>query len=284
MRKKIFATAEMAKELQKEAMAIWRMGSNEENFEGLENDPAISLLMTALAYQEYTADNELARLKNEVLEDFSRMLIPYELCYARPASVLVQTNTESNVGKVSLHSGASFTLGENKFNFLPLLETTVYNATVESVVRLDARRWKVSINFNEAISSLEGFSFLVDDHNFKDLNLSVAGKKISLVKPWHYAALPLSACFSVDTMLYNDTLAYDATSTWFDLFAEQNKRVFVVDRYCNDEIFTTPVDKVDLVFEFTLLSQGAYAPSGRHHEAGQPSRRIGGRSKAQSDH
>ena len=250
MRKKIFATAEMAKELQKEAMAIWRMGSNEENFEGLENDPAISLLMTALAYQEYTADNELARLKNEVLEDFSRMLIPYELCYAKPASVLVQTNTESNVGKVSLHSGTSFTLGENKFNFLPLLETTVYNATVESVVRLDARRWKVSINFNEAISSLEGFSFLVDDHNFKDLNLSVAGKKISLVKPWHYAALPLSACFSVDTMLYNDTLAYDATSTWFDLFAEQNKRVFVVDRYCNDEIFTTPVDKVDLVFEF----------------------------------
>ena len=183
MRKKIFATAEMAKELQKEAMAIWRMGSNEENFEGLENDPAISLLMTALAYQEYTADNELARLKNEVLEDFSRMLIPYELCYARPASVLVQTNTESNVGKVSLHSGTSFTLGENKFNFLPLLETTVYNATVESVVRLDARRWKVIINFNEAISSLEGFSFLVDNHNFKDLNLSVAGKKISLVKP-----------------------------------------------------------------------------------------------------
>ena len=36
MRKKIFATGEMAKELQKEAMAIWRMGSNEENFEGME--------------------------------------------------------------------------------------------------------------------------------------------------------------------------------------------------------------------------------------------------------
>ena len=97
MRKKIFATGEMAKELQKEAMAIWRMGSNEENFEGMENDPVVSLLMTALAYQEYTADNELSRLKNEVLEDFSRMLIPYELCHAKPASVLVQTNTEENV-------------------------------------------------------------------------------------------------------------------------------------------------------------------------------------------
>lgn len=244
----------MAKELQKEAMAIYRMGGNEEHFEALENDPVISLLMTALAYQEYTADNELARLKNEVLEDFSRMLIPYELSHAKPACVLVQTNTESNVGKVSLGSNTSFTLSENKFNFLPLLDTTVYNANVDAVVRLDARRWKVSISFKEEISSLEGLSFLVDNQNFKDLNVSLAGKQISLIKPWHYAALPLSTCFSIDSMLYNETLAYDATTTWFDLFAQQNKRVFVVDKYATEEIFTTPVESVDLVFEFIAVT------------------------------
>lgn len=250
MRKKIFATGEMAKELQKEAMAIWRMGSNEENFEGMENDPVISLLMTALAYQEYTADNELSRLKNEVLEEFSRMLIPYDLCHAKPASVLVQTNTENNVNKVLLHSGMSFSESEHKFNFMPLLETTVYNAKIDSVVRLDARRWKVSINFKEEISTLEGFSFLVDNHNFKDLNITLGGKQISLIKPWHYANLPLSGCFSIDSMLYNETLAYDATTTWFDLFATQNKRMFVVEKYTSGDIFTCPVDKIDLVFEF----------------------------------
>ena len=254
MRKKIFATGEMTKELQKEAMAIWRMGSNEENFEGMENDPVVSLLMTALAYQEYTADNELSRLKNEVLEDFSRMLIPYELCHAKPASVLVRTNTEDQVNKVSLHSGMSFTLSENKFNFMPLLDTTVYNAKLDSVVRLDARRWKVSINLKEEISSLEGFSFLVDNHNFKDLNISLGGKRISLIKPWHYANLPLSKCFSIDSMLYNETLAFDASTTWFDLFAQQNKRMFVVEKYATDDIFTCPVDKIDLVFEFVGIS------------------------------
>ena len=47
MRKKIFATGEMAKELQREAMAIWRKSTNEETLEGMENDPVISLLMTA---------------------------------------------------------------------------------------------------------------------------------------------------------------------------------------------------------------------------------------------
>lgn len=250
MRKKLFATAEMAKELQKEAIAIWRMGSNEEYFEGVENDPVVSLLITALAYQEYTADNELSRLKNEVLEDFSRMLIPYELCGAKPASALLQTRTEEGVNKVSLHSSTPFSLGENKFHFMPLLDTTVYNAKVESVVRLDARRWKVSINFKEEISSLEGFSFIVNNHNFKDLNISLGGKQISLVKPWHYANLPLSNCFSVDSMLYNETLAYDASTTWFDSFSQQNKRMFVVEKYTSDDIFTCPVDKIDLVFEF----------------------------------
>lgn len=250
MRKKIFATGELAKELQKEAIAIWRMGSNEEYFEGVENDPVVSLLITALAYQEYTADNELSRLKNEVLEDFSRVLIPYELCGAKPASALIQTRTEEGVNKVSLHSSTPFSLGENKFHFMPLLDTTVYNAKVESVVRLDARRWKVSINFKEEISSLEGFSFIVNNHNFKDLNISLGGKQISLVKPWHYANLPLSNCFSVDSMLYNETLAYDASTTWFDLFSQQNKRMFVVEKYTSDDIFTCPVDKIDLVFEF----------------------------------
>ena len=250
MRKKIFATGELAKELQKEAIAIWRMGSNEEYFEGVENDPVVSLLITALAYQEYTADNELSRLKNEVLEDFSRMLIPYELCGAKPASALIQTRTEEGVNKVSLHSSTPFSLGENKFHFMPLLDTTVYNAKVESVVRLDARRWKVSFNFKEEISSLEGFSFIVNNHKFKDLNISLGGKQISLVKPWHYANLPLSNCFSVDSMLYNETLAYDASTTWFDLFSQQNKRMFVVEKYTSDDIFTCPVDKIDLVFEF----------------------------------
>lgn len=253
MRKKIFATAEMAKELQKEAMAIWRMSSNEETLEGMENDPVISLLMTALAYQEYTADNELFRLKTDVLEDFSRMLIPYELCHAKPASVLVQTNTDNNVNMVSLHSRTPFTLGENKFNFMPLLETTVYNAAVESVVRLDARRWRVSINFKEEISSLEGFSFLIDNNNFKDVNISLNGKQVYLVKPWHYADLPLSGCFSIDSMLYNETLAFDASTTWFDLFSQQNKRMFVVEKKTGD-VFTCPVDKIDLIFEFTGIT------------------------------
>lgn len=250
MRQKIFATQQMAKELQTEAIAIWRQGNHEEYLEGMEKDPVISLLMTALAYQDYAADNELERLKTEVLDDFSRMLIPYELCHAVPASVLVRTETEEKVAKMGLGLGSSFTLSENKFNFIPLLNTTVYNANVSSIVRMDARRWKVSLAFKEPVTNLSGLSFLVDNPHFKDLNITIGGKPLSLVKPWDYAELPLSDCFSIDSMLYNRSLAYDATATWFDMFAQHNKRLFVVDSHQPTPLFKWDTDKVDLVFEF----------------------------------
>ena len=37
MRQKIFATQQMAMELQKEAIAIWRQGNHEEYMEGMES-------------------------------------------------------------------------------------------------------------------------------------------------------------------------------------------------------------------------------------------------------
>lgn len=253
MRQKIFATQQMANELQKEAIAIWRQGVHDEYLEGMENDPVISLLMTALAYQNYAADHELERLKTEVMDEFSQMLIPYELCHAVPASVLVQTAPEEKVGRLTLGANQVFGLSENKYNFIPLLETTIYQAAVRSVVRMDARRWKVSLSFKEPVSDLSGLCFLVNSSKFKDLNVTVGGRPLELIKPWDYANLPLSGCFSIDSMLYNQSLAYDAASTWFDMFAQHDKRLFVVDRFQTNALRET--DKLDLVFEFVGIQE-----------------------------
>ena len=255
MKQKIFATQQMAMELQKEAIAIWRQGNHEEYLEGMEKDPVVSLLMTALAYQDFAADHELERLKTEVMDDFSHMLIPYELCHAVPASVLLQTSLEDKISKLNLGADQVFTLAENKYNFIPLLNTTVYNATVRSVVRMDARRWKVSLSFKEPVSDLGGLSFLVDNTLFKDLNISIGGRPLSLIKPWDYAELPLSDCFSIDSMLYNQSLAFDASATWFDMFAQHNKRLFVVDRFQTTGLKLRETDSLDLVFEFMGIQE-----------------------------
>ena len=249
MRQKIYATQQIAEELIREAIAIWKQGNQAEHMEGLEKDPVVSLLMTALAYQEYVAEGELERLKNEVLDDLTQMLIPYDLTHAKPASMLIQTATESSVAEMELNSQHTFVVGTTDIQFIPLLKTKVFNVNIKSIERLDARRWKVSLAFKEPVSSLGGLAFVVDGQDFKDLEITQGGRNVELVKPWQYANLPVADCFSVDTQLYNTSLAFDASTTWFDLFAQHNRRMFVVDVWQSEQTkqFT---DQVSLIFEF----------------------------------
>ena len=249
MRQKIYATQQIAEELTREAIAIWKQGNQAEHMGGLEKDPVVSLLMTALAYQEYVAEGELERLKNEVLDDLTQMLIPYDLTHAKPASMLIQTATESSVAEMELNSQHTFVVGTTDIQFIPLLKTKVFNVSIKSIERLDARRWKVSLAFKEPVSSLGGLAFVVDGQDFKDLEITQGGRNVELVKPWQYANLPVADCFSVDTQLYNTSLAFDASTTWFDLFAQHNRRMFVVDVWQSEQTkqFT---DQVSLIFEF----------------------------------
>ena len=256
MIQKIFATQQMAAELLKEAIAIWRQGNHSDNWEGIEKDPVVSLLMTALAYQDYSSNRDMEWLKTEVLQDFVQSLIPYDLCHVVPASVLIQTETEGNVAELSLNENCTFTLGSGQYNFIPLLNTKVYNASVKSIVRMDARRWKVSLTFKEPVKNLAGLSFAINSTTFKDLNVTIGGKTLSLIKPWDYAELPLANCFSTDAMLYNQSLIYDGSSTWFDMFAQHDKQIFVVDKYQTSQPFNLPTDKIDMIFEFTGVKEG----------------------------
>lgn len=249
MRQKIYATQQMAEELMKEAIAIWKQGNQAEHLEGIDKDPVVSLLMTALAYQEYIAEGELERLKAEVLDDFAQMLIPYELTHAVPASTIIQTSTEENVAEIELGSQNAFQIGGSGYSFIPLLKTKIFNASVKSIERLDARRWRVTLNFKEPVTSLGGLAFMVENERFKDLEVTLNGRRVELVKPWQYANLPLADCFSIDTQLYNTTLAFDAGATWFDLFAQHNKRMFVVDRW-QEEPLKQANDSLNLIFEF----------------------------------
>jgi hypothetical protein len=249
MRQKIYATQQIAEELTKEAIAIWKQGNQAEHMEGIEKDPVVSLLMTALAYQEYIAEGELERLKAEVLDDFAQLLIPYELTHAVPASTIIQAATDSNTPEMELGSQHIFHIGSSELDFVPLLKTKVFHASVKTIERMDARRWKVVLNFKEPVTSLGGLSFMVDNEQFKDLELTLNGRRVELIKPWEYANLPLADCFSIDTQLYNTSLAFDAGATWFDLFTQHNKRMFVVDRW-QEEPVKQASDTLNLVFEF----------------------------------
>ena len=255
MKQLFFETRQKADELLKDALTLWEQSNQADALEGIEKDPVFSLLMMALAYQSNELDGEVERLKAEVLEDFARLLVPYEMGHAMPASVVVQTALEDNVAELPLSEANVFLL-EGEHPFLPLLETRLLNAEIRSVVRLDGRRWKVSLGFRQPVTDLSRFAFAVKDLSFQDLTVSVKGQPLPLIKPWEYAEQPFSASFSLGSLTYNLGQLCQLSNLPMDLFARQNLRLFTVEAHPPQRFLPAETDHVDLVFEFSGIPEG----------------------------
>jgi len=253
MKQTLFETRQKADELLREAVSIWRQSDQVDFLEGIENDPIFSLLMMALAYQANETDSEIERLKEEVLADFVHLLTPYEMGHAIPATVVIKTNLQDDIDEHFVTSDSVFTLSSD-YVFMPLLETHVLNAKVRSVVRLDGRRWKVTLDFRHPIKDLSLFSFALSNMNFRDLNITIKGQPLPLVKPWDYSDLPLSSCFALHSMTYNRAQVYNASMLPLDLFARQNVNLFCIDRIPSGRFFQNEIENVDLVFEFSGIA------------------------------
>ena len=176
MKQTIFETKQRAEELIHEAINIWRQSDMNEALEGLENDPVLSLLMTALAYQMNDLVSDVEMMKTEVIEEYVHLLTPYEIGHAVPATAIVETTLQDQVPEVDLSSQSTFGLAGTDYTFIPLLNTKVINAKVRSIIRIDGRRWKVTLGFQSPVKSLAGFAFAIKNMNFQDVKVSLKGQ------------------------------------------------------------------------------------------------------------
>ena len=250
MKKVIFETRQRASELMSQAVDIWQQSPLSEKLEGLEHDPVMGLMMTALAYQANEFDNEITRLRSDIIEEFSKTLIPFEAGHAIPATVAISTNLDSNIGERWIDDKTNFMLSDTDFGFIPLLRTRVFGVQIDRIVRIDGRRWKVSLSFNAPITDLSGMTFAFTDLDFKDLRIFHSGKELSLFKPWHHSELPYSDSFAFDSMLYGRSQAYSPSQVCLDLFARQNVRLYGFHPHAPLYSIDEDVTKVDLTFEF----------------------------------
>ena len=266
MKQTIFETRQRGEELLREAISIWRQSDDNDKLEGLENDPVIRLMMTALAYQTNETVSDLEGMKTEVMEELAQLLTPYEVGHAMPATAVVETALQEGIAELPMDGGSVFTLAGTGFGFIPLMKTRLMNGRVASVVRLDGRRWRVRIETGAPVKSLEGLAFAVrpalplgtasSAALFGDLNVSVGSVELPLVKPWDLSELPLTDSFGLDTMLYNRAQTYEAQTTPLDLFARQNVRLFIVGRHKPLPSAVVGGDTVDLTFEFSGIGDG----------------------------
>lgn len=256
MKQTIFENKQRAEELMREAIRIWRESDHGDQLEGIEHDPVFSLLMTALAYQSNETESFLEQMKSDVLNDFARMLTPYEVGHAIPATAVIETSLQSGISDLELNEQHVFTLPETDARFISLLQTRVLNASIRSVVRMDGRRWKVSLKFDSPISDLSGFCFAVRNQNFKNLRLYVKGQLLPLISPWDLSELPLMSCFNIDSIMYNHNQTYRAAASCMDLFGRQNIRLYYIKKHQGSKYIPSETDSIDLVFEFTGIRDG----------------------------
>lgn len=256
MKQTIFENKQRADELMREAIRIWRESDHGDQLEGIEQDPVFSLLITALAYQSNETESFLEQMKSDVLNDFARMLTPYEVGHAIPATAVIETSLQSGISDLELSEQHVFTLPETDARFISLLQTRVLNASIRSVVRMDGRRWKVTLKFDSPVSDLSGFCFAIRNQNFKNLRLYVKGQLLPLISPWDLSELPLMSCFNIDSIMYNHNQTYRAAASCMDLFGRQNIRLYYIKKHQGSKYIPSETDSIDLVFEFTGIRDG----------------------------
>lgn len=255
MTQEAYTTQQRAQELLQETLKIWRQGDHIDQLEGLENDPVFSLLVTALAYEANETDGEIERFKQDVLDEYARILLPYEAGHALPATAVVTANLQDGVNELQLTESSTFTLANTDYTFMPLLKTRAVKASIGSVVRLDGRRWKITLNFQEPVNDLAGMTFAISNTRFKDLKVSINGKDLPLIKPWNHANMPLQPCFAVETLLYNHAQMYQAAMTGLEVYARQNVALFYIDKEDTQPLFPLGTDRVEMIFDFTGIAE-----------------------------
>ena len=250
MEQTAFDTRQRAAELLQEAATIWRQSAHSDQLEGLERDPIFSLLITALAYQTNETDSEIERLKQDVLEEYTRLLTPYESGHSIPATTVVEAALQSDVAEMVLTEQSTFFLENTKYQFIPLLRQRIINATVANMIRLDGRRWKVTLQFLYPVKDLTGMTFAILDTRFQDVKVTLNDNLMRMVKPWNYADMPLQPCFATESLLYNKAQMYSAALAGLDLFARQNVALFSIKKFLSDSVIPVETSTIELVFDF----------------------------------
>lgn len=251
----IFETRQRAEEMLAEAVAIWRQSNNADNLEGLEKDPVFSMLLSAVAYQANEIDNDLERIKQDVIDDYAAALMPYDLGRATPASVAVTTLPADGIAEIELSSSTLFYTAEEHIPLMPLMKTRVLNVSVEDVTRLDGRRWAVSFQFREPITDLSGFTFAINNKSFRDLIVTVDDKELPLIRPWEYGEMPMNECFATENAVYNHSAAYSPSLLGMDLFARHDLRMYCVKKHNPSLFLKSEQNVLNLVFEFTDVTE-----------------------------
>lgn len=252
-------------ELMRQAFMIWQSSDYSENLEQLVDDPVFQMLMTAMAYQFNDIDSNLELMKQEVINDFADMFIPYNVDRIQPTTVVVKNQPAEGVGSVLLDDSSVFIERSSDLQFIPLLKTRVIRTEVKKVVRLDGRRWKITVDFPDGVTDLTGFTFALKDLMFRDFFLTIDDKPIPLIKPWNQYDLPFTDAFSFIIRMYNRVPVFNVMNFCLELLAQQDLCFFTIGDTSSILNLNEDVKSLDFVVEVNGIDENFVLDKSKLH-------------------
>lgn len=237
----------------------WDLENPEAPYNGMEKDPIVNLLLTAVIYQSNLIKDEINSFNDNLVNDYLDILLPYNLVKPVPAMAMLETQLSKGKKSIVLDDTSRFVIKKKNskskatLSFYPVIKTKILNAKIVGINKASDNKWNVDINFNDANDSLAGMTLYFDNRNFSDLKVWWNDSEIPIVKPWEADNFPLNSMFSTNNYLYNSSMVYGIDNQWFDMLAENNLNLFMVPLS-----FDKPVgdNNVHLTFEFAGSNPG----------------------------
>ncbi|MBQ3845346.1 MAG: hypothetical protein II817_10280 [Bacteroidales bacterium] len=246
----------------------WDLENPEAPYNGMENDPIINLILTAVVYESNLLKDELNTFHDKLIDDCLDLMLPYNLACPVPAMALMESYPNKGKKSIILDDSTRFMIkkknskAKTPLSFYPILKTKLVNAKIENINRVSDNTWNVDLYLQDSDDSLAGITFYFDDMHFADIKVSHKNKEIPIIKPWELDKLPLNSMFSTTSCIYNSSMVYGLESQWYDLLAKHDMNLFMIQWSYEQSVGD---NLVHLVFEFDDCASDMYLDNENLH-------------------
>ncbi len=246
----------------------WDLENPEAPYNGMENDPIVNLILTAVVYESNLLKDELNTFHDKLIDDCLDLMLPYNLAGPVPAMALMESYPNKGKKSIILDDSTRFMIkkknskAKTPLSFYPILKTKLVNAKIENINRVSDNTWNVDLYLQDSNDSLAGITFYFDDMQFADIKVYHKNKEIPIIKPWELDKLPLNSMFSTTSCIYNSSMVYGLESQWYDLLAKHDMNLFMIPWSYEQSVGD---NLAHLVFEFDDCASDMYLDNENLH-------------------
>lgn len=233
-------------ELKKKVFSLWESeGKWEPNnpnspLYGLDRDPLVTMLITAMVYQQKQMEAETANFRKNMVSEFEDAVLPYHLTKATPAVAMMFTaKMQGYDGECHVGCDSDFTVFKETFqknqplHFCPLFEANVIGASVKSVSLQPDGSYKMVLDVTDEKAAFGGVGFFFRNLKFNNLSMQIDDRQAPLICPWEYDRFPMNPDFSFWNVIYSKSLVFGTNEQWLELWAALDLEYYMVDPSSN---------------------------------------------------